>query len=134
MIPARKAGTSWILLTVLSLIAAAACSTSAQRSQRIAHGKTLFELHCTGCHNGKRSDLPKQQPILNGLFQHTHLPSGRPATDDQVRSTILEGRSGIMPPFDRTFTKEEIRDIIQYLHTLKEQPQPAAFNKAPSAL
>jgi mono/diheme cytochrome c family protein len=126
MTPARKAATHCFVLAGLSVLATSACSSSETRSQQVVHGKTLFELHCMGCHNGKRLDLAKRPPILNGLFQHARLPSGRSATDGQVRSTILGGRSGIMPPFDQTFTKEEINDIIRYLHTATEPPQAGA--------
>jgi mono/diheme cytochrome c family protein len=131
MTRAGKTGTYCILLAGLSLIATSACSSREKRAQQIARGKTLFELHCSGCHNGRRLGLTKQPPLLNGIFQHTVLPSGRSATDDQVRSTILAGRSGIMPPFDSTFTTEDIDDIIRYLHTLKEQPQ---IEQTPPAL
>jgi len=76
-------------------------------------------MHCGGCHNGKQLVAGKQPPVLNGIFQRPTLPSGAPATDAQVRSTIMEGRSGIMPPFANVLSGQDIRDIIEYLHTLK---------------
>jgi mono/diheme cytochrome c family protein len=42
-----------------------------------------------------------------------------------VRSTILTGRSGIMPAFEGSLSDEDIKDIILYLHTLKA-PSKAA--------
>lgn len=36
-----------------------------------------------------------------------------------VRSTILEGPSAITPAFQNAFSSQDIRDIIEYLHTLK---------------
>jgi mono/diheme cytochrome c family protein len=54
---------------------------------------------------------------LAGIFRRPSLPSGAPATDAQVRSTILEGRSGIMPSFRNTLSDEEIANILRYLHT-----------------
>jgi mono/diheme cytochrome c family protein len=91
------------------------------REQTIARGRLLFEVHCCGCHNGKRSDLPIVPPYLAGIFTRPRLPSGAPATDDAVRSTILTGRSGIMPSFEDSLSKEEINDIIRYLHTVAPQ-------------
>ena len=41
-------------------------------------------------------DLLKQPPNLHGLFLRKALPSGAPATNAQVRMTIIEGK-GIMP-------------------------------------
>jgi cytochrome c2 len=36
-------------------------------------GKVLFELHCCGCHNGRRFDLAKIPPNLAGIFQQLRL-------------------------------------------------------------
>ncbi len=43
-----------------------------------------------------------------------------------VRSTILTGRSGIMPSFEGSLSDENIQDIILYLHTLKAPPKAAS--------
>ncbi len=83
------------------------------------HGGLLFQMHCNGCHNGKRLNLQRVPPDLHGLFDGRLLPSGRSATDDMVRSTILTGRSGIMPSFEGSLSDEDIRDVILYLHTLR---------------
>jgi len=88
------------------------------REQAIARGKAVFELHCCGCHNGRRTDLVKIPPNLAGIFQRPSLPSGAPATDAMVRSTILTGRSGIMPSFEGSLSDEKIRDIIRFLHSV----------------
>jgi mono/diheme cytochrome c family protein len=48
-----------------------------------------------------------------------------------VRSTILTGRSGIMPSFERSLSDEDIQNIILYLHTLKA-PTKAATPGQPS--
>ncbi len=67
--------------------------------------------------------MEKIPPDLHGIFDNKFLPSGRSATDDIVRSTILTGRSGIMPPFEGNLSDESIEDIILYLHTLKASPR-----------
>jgi len=66
----------------------------------------------------------KQPPLLYGIFQRPSLPSGAPATDAQVRSTILGGRSGIMPAFQNDLDSQDTDDIIKYLHTLKASQKP----------
>lgn len=110
-----KNGQAIILLSLVLCLSG--CFKSAQEKQReIARGKTLFELHCCGCHNGKSSNLAKVPPNLSGLFERSTLPSGAPATDDQVRSTIEEGRTGIMPSFRDSLSDADISDIIRYLH------------------
>ena len=97
-----------------------------RRAKAIARGNNLFEMHCGGCHSRRRLDLEKVPPDLHGVFDRKFLPSGRSATDDLVRSTILTGRSGIMPPFEGSLSDEDIQDIILYLRTLKPSPGPAS--------
>jgi len=82
------------------------------------HGEELFELHCADCHEMSNPDLKKQPPKLEGLFQAKGLPSGAPATDEQVRKTIIEGL-GTMPAFQGRLSQGDVDDLIRYLHTLK---------------
>ena len=124
---------SWIFCACifggLFCAAPAGCSRFGQRTKarEIARGRILFETHCGGCHNRKKLSAGVQPPSLNGVFQHPYLPSGADATNAQVRSTILMGRSGIMPSFQGKLTDHEISDIIEYLHTLKSsQPQESS--------
>ena len=107
-----------IMIFVLICLGQSGCQEMRRGSERAAlRGKLIFELHCCGCHNGKISDSEKKPPNLAGIFERPSLPSGAPATDAVVRSTILEGRLGIMPSFQGSLTNEEIEDIIRYLHT-----------------
>ena len=88
------------------------------RSDAEVHGRGLFIFNCSPCHEDSNPQLKVQPPRLNGIFAGPRLPSGAPATDDQVRKTIIEGR-GIMPAFDQRLTKDDVTDILKYLHTLK---------------
>jgi len=114
------------LLAVAFLVESSSCSYSgSSRLKAVAHGNDLFDMHCGGCHGRKRLDLEKVPPDLHGIFDSKTLPSGRSATDDLVRSTILTGRSGIMPSFEGSLSDEDIKDIILYLHTLRAPPKGA---------
>jgi mono/diheme cytochrome c family protein len=81
-------------------------------------GQELFDLHCALCHTGPTPDLKKQPPRLEKLFAGKHLPSGAPATDTQVRKTIIEGLR-TMPAFDKRLSDQDLDDLVAYLHTLK---------------
>lgn len=118
------------LLALATLLPASiSCSYwECRQAKAIARGNDLFEMHCSGCHSRRRLDLEKVPPDLHGIFDRRFLPSGRSATDGVVRSTILTGRSGIMPSFEGSLSDEDIQDIILYLHTLK--PPPAATSPA----
>jgi len=101
-----------VLLLSSSLIA---CSKTSRESE--AHGHALYQLHCASCHDTPPPDLLKEPPKLKGLFTSKTLPSGAPATDEQVRKVIIEGLR-TMPAFDRRLPDKDVRDLIVYLHTL----------------
>jgi len=80
-------------------------------------GEAVYERNCSPCHDAQNLQLLKQPPKLSGLFQRQQLPSGAPATEEQVRKTIVSGR-GIMPPFEHTLDKQQVDDLLKYLHKL----------------
>ena len=80
-------------------------------------GEALFVMHCANCHENAQPDLRKQPPKLDGLFQSKTLASGAPATDAQVRKTIIEGR-GTMPAFNQRLSEQDVEALVSYLHTL----------------
>ena len=86
--------------------------------QDARQGRVLFAMHCEACHEGEHPELHKQPPKLVGLFQKQTLPSGAPATDAEVRKTIIEGR-GTMPAFDQRLSEKEVDDLIKYLHAMQ---------------
>lgn len=79
-------------------------------------GRYLYQQNCGPCHDADDLQLLKQPPKLTGLFNHKLLPSGAPATDAEVRNAIVNGR-GIMPPFGQALDKQEVDDLLQYLHS-----------------
>jgi mono/diheme cytochrome c family protein len=83
-----------------------------------SRGQAVYERNCKPCHEDMTLELRTKPPNLNGLFTKKALPSGAPATDEQVRRTIQQGR-GIMPPFAQVLDKENLDDLIAYLHTKK---------------
>jgi len=87
-------------------------------SGKAAEGRALFVMHCADCHEGEHPDLHKPPPRLNGLCRSKTLPSGAPATDAQLRKTIIEGR-GTMPAFDQRLSEQDVEALVSYLHTLK---------------
>lgn len=104
------------------LIALTSCSEPKQAASAFTNaqieGKLLYLDHCADCHEKSNPDLLKQPPNLHGLFLRKTLPSGAPATDAQVRKTIIEGR-GTMPAFDQGVSEEEVGAVVGYVHELK---------------
>ncbi|WP_263382963.1 c-type cytochrome [Granulicella arctica] len=88
----------------------------AQLNEQQAHGHDVFQSHCGSCHNDRRNGA-LNGPSLRGTFKKEYLPSGAPANDERVVSTIRFGR-GMMPPMAGTMDSGDLDDLMAYLHTL----------------
>jgi len=114
----RRCSGGACLLCAASVLLAACSQMGFGLSGAELHGAQLFDLHCADCHDETNPDLKKQPPKLKGLFRSKLLPSGSPATDQQVRKTIIEG-FGTMPAFDQRLRDQDVDDLVKYLHVLK---------------
>ncbi len=68
------------------------------------------------CHYPTSTE-PLHGPGLQGLFMKPYMPSGAPANDDRVTSTILHGRNN-MPALANQMDNQQLADLLAYLHTL----------------
>jgi len=105
-----------LCMTLLIVSILTACSKTSTRADT-TRGRELYEFHCAPCHETPPPDLLKEPPQLKGLFNSKALPSGAPATDEQVRMVIVEGLR-TMPAFQGRLQEPEIRDLIAYLHKM----------------
>ena len=85
-------------------------------------GRELFK-PCLGCHNVD-TDQRKMAPSLRSLFGKVMLRNGKRATEENVRTLVLDGYNG-MPPFRTSFTEEEVADLMAYLVTLNTKVSSA---------
>jgi mono/diheme cytochrome c family protein len=82
-----------------------------------AAGRRLYDSHCDRCHE-PYSTGGKKGPGLKGIFARPYLPlSGLPANDERVSDIIRLGRLE-MPGFSQTLQRQEMQDLLAYLHTL----------------
>ena len=73
-------------------------------------GKQLFATSCGWCHqNGGRS--PGRGPKL----------AGNEHTDEYLMNRIRTGKEGAMPAFGTMFTEPQLRALVGYIRTLKDQ-------------
>ncbi len=105
---------SGILLATSSILIG--CRRVPPLTPQEAEGKHLYSARCAHCHEDNDLQLKKVPPDLHGVFTHTTLPSGAPATDAEVRHVVLAGRN-MMPSFAGRFTDEQMTDLLAYLHT-----------------
>jgi mono/diheme cytochrome c family protein len=120
-----RSGVVWgVFLAVAAglLFALASCTgnkaTAQADAEAVREGQWVYTDNCSECHENSLPDLVKQPPNLHGVFSSKALPSGAPATDQQVRETIIHGLR-TMPAFDQRLKKDDIENVIKYLHSLK---------------
>lgn len=85
----------------------------------VARGSDLFRLNCASCHNftGRGGALSggKYAPVLD------------PANEQEIYQAMLTGPQN-MPKFsDRQLTADEKKDIIAFIKSSKETPNPGGF-------
>jgi len=85
---------------------------NAEQSQ----GRKVFNIYCISCHPAYSSSGNKG-PGLKRVLQKPYLPSGLTATDEHVMQSIVRGR-GMMPRFGDQLDRQELQELIAYLHTL----------------
>ena len=105
-----------LLACTAPLLLLAACHREVRLTPQQAEGKHLYEVRCAHCHEENDLELKKVPPNLHAVFEHPRLPSGAPATDQQVAHVVNAGQ-GMMPSFAGRFTQEQMDALVAYLHT-----------------
>lgn len=88
----------------------------AQLTPQEMSGYRVFQSRCAECHHAN-SQRALHGPGLQGIFKLPYLPSGLPANDDRVLSTVQHGRNN-MPAFGNILDSQETTDLLAYLHTV----------------
>ena len=97
-------------------------------------GQKLFtDLSCNTCH---RPDAQGRGPVLTGLFGKTvQLQGGQTVVADEAyiresvvnpAAKVVDGYQPIMPTFQGLVSEEGLLQLIEYLKTLKAQPEAAS--------
>lgn len=76
-----------------------------------AMGERLFLNNCAQCHG---ADGRGSRGFPN-LTDNDWLYGGEP---DTIKTTITEGRNGMMPPFGAVLDGDQIRDVVHYVRSL----------------
>lgn len=76
-----------------------------------AMGQRLFLTYCAQCHG---SDARGAKGFPN-LTDGDWLYGGAP---DAIKTTIMGGRQGVMPPFGPTLGGEGVKDVVNYVRSL----------------
>lgn len=87
----------------------------------VAHGHTLFERYCHGCHgpDGRGAGMTFM-PHIGNLTKKGYIEF---LPDSFLYTVILEGgaavgKSGFMPSWKSTLSDQDIKDVIAFIRTL----------------
>ena len=78
-------------------------------------GKRLYATYCTTCHG---ADARGVRGFPN-LRDHDWLWGGAP---EQIRASITQGRSGLMPAWNQLLETEQIFNVSQYVRSMSGKP------------
>ena len=101
-------------------------ATLAKDTNATKIGQRLFLNHCATCH---ASDAGGARGFPN-LADNDWIWGGD-ASD--IKTTILEGRVGSMPPWEAAIGKQGVKDVTQYVISLSGRNHDAAMAKAGKA-
>ena len=79
-------------------------------------GQRIFQQRCAVCHTP-----PMVISKLYGPFLSREKIIGR---EGAVRSTIMDGETGLMPGFRFGIEPSQVEDIIEYLKTIEKPARP----------
>ena len=91
----------------------------AQDAEAIRIGARLYATYCTGCHG---SDARGARGFPN-LRDDDWLYGGTP---EAIEASILNGRSGMMPPWGAVLQTEGVTNVTQYVLSLSGRAHDAA--------
>ena len=111
--PGRLAVT-WLVLSTTAG-AAPAPAADAQR------GQALYQRYCSGCHGPDGQGGGKGfMPHVNALTRKGYIE----LLDDEYLETVIAeggeaiGKSGFMPSWKTTLSKQDIADVVAFIRTL----------------
>ena len=93
-------------------------ATVAANPEARAIGRNLFLTYCSQCHG---SDAAGAKGFPN-LTDHDWLYGGDP---DTIKTTITEGRSGVMPPLGAALGEQKTKDVANYVLSLSGRKHDA---------
>ena len=101
---------AWVVLSATPLLAGNA-----------QHGETLYQRYCSGCHGADgRGGGKGFMPHVGALTRKGYID----LIDDASLSMVIAeggeamGKSGFMPSWKATLSKDDIADVIAYVRTL----------------
>jgi len=87
------------------------------RSALAETGAEIYKVRCSACHGAKGAGETmlgknlKVRPLASDDVQNR--------SDDELAAIVGKGKNR-MPPFDRKLSRDQIRDVVKYIRSLKK--------------
>jgi len=98
-----------LVFVVVATVAISAQGVMGVNSYMLKQGKNIFAKNCAVCH-GKNAEGKGKFPSLKAGHVSHHLP--------QKLFAQIEKGGGGMPPFKNRLSRQEIRAVFIYIHSL----------------
>lgn len=96
-------------------------SALAEDPRVVRAGGVLFDENCAACHGpgGKGNTVIGAPDLTDGAWLYG-------GDEDAIRTSIVEGRAGVMPGFGDALGEQGVREVATYVYTLngREWPRP----------
>ncbi len=104
---------------VFAAFAATPIEKLARDPDALRVGSNLYANHCSMCHGS----AARGAASFPNLTDDDWLYGGEP---QNIKMSILNGRAGVMPGWDASFTEAELNDMVDYLHKLGTDQEASA--------
>jgi len=86
-------------------------ATVAANTEALNMGKRLYMTYCTGCHGSDAGGGPGYPNLRDSDWLYGGAP-------EQIKASILNGRSGAMPPWGAALGQEGVFNVSEYVISL----------------
>lgn len=80
-------------------------------------GKRIFLNYCAACHGSDAAGAPGYPNLTDNVWLYGGTPS-------DIKTTLINGRNGMMPAFDQTLNEEQITFLTSYVTSLSGRSAP----------